>query len=53
MCVILITVFYIASIIIWTPFQTILSMTSESMNYAGPIMGTLILMALVHWVILL
>lgn len=35
--------------IIWTPFPPIYPVTSETMNYAGPITIVLILLALADW----
>ncbi|KAF2494614.1 amino acid transporter [Lophium mytilinum] len=41
---------YIVFIVIWTPFPTTLPVTRDTMNYAGPIMGAIILGGLIDWV---
>ncbi|OCK78966.1 amino acid transporter [Lepidopterella palustris CBS 459.81] len=42
---------YIIFIIVWMPFPTILPVTGNNMNYAGPLVGAVILGALCDWVI--
>ncbi|KAF2804736.1 amino acid transporter [Mytilinidion resinicola] len=41
---------YIIFIVIWTPFPTALPVTRDTMNYAGPIMGAIIIGGLIDWV---
>ncbi|KAF2185768.1 amino acid transporter [Zopfia rhizophila CBS 207.26] len=42
---------YILFIITWMPFPTILPVTGTNMNYAGPLVGAVIIGALVDWCI--
>lgn len=42
---------YLVFIITWMPFPTILPVTASNMNYAGPLLGIVIIGALVDWVI--
>jgi choline transport protein len=42
---------YIIFIIIWMPFPPFLPVTGSNMNYAGPIVGAIILFALLDWCI--
>lgn len=43
--------YYIVFVLIWMPFPSFLPVDSASMNYAGPIVGAIILGALVDWCI--
>ena len=36
-------------IVIWLPFPPILPVTKSNMNYAGPVMLAVIIIALIHW----
>jgi choline transport protein len=40
---------YLVFIIIWMPFPQFLPVTGNSMNYAGPLLGAVILGALLDW----
>jgi choline transport protein len=42
---------YIIFIVIWMPMPSFLPVTKDNMNYAGPLIGAVILGALVDWVI--
>ncbi|KAF2007374.1 amino acid transporter [Amniculicola lignicola CBS 123094] len=42
---------YIVFIVIWMPFPTFLPVTGLNMNYAGPLIGAVIVGALCDWVI--
>jgi len=42
---------YLVYIITWMPFPTILPVTSTNMNYAGPLLGIIIIGAVVDWTI--
>ena len=42
---------YLIFVVIWMPFPTMLPVTGSNMNYAGPLLGFIILAALVDWVI--
>ncbi|KAJ8112811.1 hypothetical protein OPT61_g4908 [Boeremia exigua] len=42
---------YIAFVLIWMPFPAFLPVDATNMNYAGPILGAVILGALVGWVV--
>jgi len=45
----LVALVYLIYAIIWIPFPTILPVTAQNMNYAGPIMLIIIIGALVDW----
>lgn len=45
------SVIYGVFILIWLPFPPYLPVTAENMNYGGPIMGGVILLALLDWCI--
>lgn len=45
----LVSLVYLVYAIIWIPFPTTLPVTAQNMNYAGPIMLTIIAGALVDW----
>jgi choline transport protein len=40
---------YLLYVVIWMPFPTMLPVTGSNMNYAGPLLGTVIIGALVDW----
>jgi choline transport protein len=40
---------YLLYVVIWMPFPTMLPVTRSSMSYAGPLLGTVIVGALVDW----
>ncbi|KIW98464.1 uncharacterized protein Z519_00125 [Cladophialophora bantiana CBS 173.52] len=40
---------YAVFIVIWLPFPSTVPVTAETMNYGGPVMGAVILFALVDW----
>jgi len=42
---------YLGFIIIWLPFPVMLPVTRDNMNYGGPILGGVIILALLDWVI--
>ena len=42
---------YLVYIITWMPFPTILPVTKSNMNYAGPLLGIIIIGALADWII--
>jgi choline transport protein len=42
---------YLVFIIIWMPFPQVLPVTKDNMNYAGPLLGAVIVGALIDWVI--
>jgi len=42
---------YLCYIVTWMPFPQFLPVTRETFNYAGPVFGTLVLMALGDWFI--
>jgi choline transport protein len=42
---------YLIFVVIWMPFPTMLPVTKDNMNYAGPLMGAIIVLALSDWVI--
>jgi len=42
---------YLFFIIIWIPFPSELPVTGNNMNYAGPLLGALIIAALLDWTI--
>lgn len=42
---------YLFFIIIWMPFPSVLPVDKENMNYAGPIFGGMVLLALADWVL--
>ena len=42
---------YLIFVVIWMPFPQILPVTGSNMNYAGPLLGAIILGALLDWVI--
>lgn len=42
---------YLIYVVIWIPFPTILPVTGSNMNYSGPILGVVIIAALLDWII--
>jgi hypothetical protein len=42
---------YLIFVVIWMPFPTMLPVTGKNMNYAGPLMGAIIVGALLDWII--
>ena len=40
---------YLLYVVIWMPFPTMLPVTGSNMNYAGPLLSTVIVGALVDW----
>ncbi|KAF2502854.1 amino acid transporter [Lophium mytilinum] len=42
---------YIIFTFIWMPFPTVLPVTGDNMNYAGPLVGAIIIGALIDWFI--
>ena len=42
---------YLLFVIVWMPFPTMLPVKGSNMNYAGPLMGAIIVGALLDWVI--
>jgi choline transport protein len=42
---------YLCFVCIWIPFPTILPVTSKNFNYAGPLLGVIIIAALLDWFI--
>jgi len=42
---------YLTYVVMWMPFPQILPVTASNMNYAGPLLGAVILGALLDWVI--
>jgi LPXTG-motif cell wall-anchored protein len=42
---------YLIFVVIWMPFPQMLPVTGSNMNYAGPLLGAVILGALLDWVI--
>jgi LPXTG-motif cell wall-anchored protein len=42
---------YLLFVCLWMPFPTELPVTGSNMNYAGPLLGALIIGALLDWVI--
>jgi len=47
----LLAVAYLIFVVIWMPFPQLLPVTGSNMNYAGPIIGAIILGALLDWFI--
>jgi hypothetical protein len=47
----LIALAYLSFVVIWMPFPTVLPVTGSNMNYAGPLLGALIIGALLDWTI--
>lgn len=47
----LLAVVYLIFVVIWMPFPQQLPVNSSNMNYAGPIIGAIILGALLDWFI--
>lgn len=45
----LVALAYLVFIIIWIPFPPILPVTGSTMNYAGPLVGLVIIAALLDW----
>lgn len=41
---------YLSYVVIWTPFPAILPVTGNNMNYAGPLLGIVIIAALVGYI---
>jgi choline transport protein len=42
---------YLIFVILWMPFPQILPVTGSNMNYAGPLLGAVIIGVLVDWMI--
>ena len=42
---------YLIYVITWMPFPQLLPVTKDNMNYAGPICGGVIILALLDWFI--
>jgi len=42
---------YLCYVVIWMPFPQMLPVTGSNMNYAGPLMGAVIVGALLDWII--
>jgi choline transport protein len=42
---------YLIFIVIWMPFPTVLPVTAKNFNYAGPLLGAVIIGALVDWML--
>jgi len=42
---------YLLFVIVWMPFPTMLPVKGSNMNYAGPLMGAIIVGALLDWLI--
>jgi choline transport protein len=42
---------YLVFIIIWMPFPQVLPVTKDNMNYAGPLLGAVIIGAVIDWFI--
>jgi hypothetical protein len=42
---------YLVFIIIWMPFPTLLPVTAKNMNYAGPLLGVIVIGAVLDWII--
>lgn len=42
---------YLLFILVWVPFPSVLPVDGDTMNYAGPIFGGTVLLALVDWVV--
>jgi choline transport protein len=42
---------YLLYVVIWMPFPTMLPVTGSNMNYAGPLLGAIIIAALLDWII--
>jgi hypothetical protein len=42
---------YLIYVVIWMPFPAILPVTRTNMNYSGPILGVVIIAALLDWII--
>ncbi|KAF6793771.1 LPXTG-domain-containing protein [Colletotrichum sojae] len=40
---------YLVYVVVWMPFPQVLPVTSDNMNYAGPIFGAVLAGALIHW----
>jgi hypothetical protein len=47
----LLSLFYLLFVILWMPFPSVLPVTRETMNYAGPVFLVVIIGALVDWFI--
>jgi choline transport protein len=47
----LLALMYLVFVIIWMPFPQFLPVTGSNMNYAGPLLGAVILGALIDWVV--
>ena len=47
----LLALLYLIYIIIWMPFPSVLPIDGKTMNYAGPLLGAVIVGALLDWVI--
>lgn len=47
----LLAIAYLIFVVIWMPFPQILPVTGSNMNYAGPLLGAVILGALLDWAI--
>lgn len=42
---------FLIYVTIWMPFPTMLPVTADNMNYAGPIFGVVLVGAIVDWVV--
>ena len=42
---------YLIFVIMWIPFPTVLPVTGSNMNYSGPLLGVIIIAALLDWTI--
>lgn len=47
----LVALAYLFYVIIWIPFPPMLPVTASNMNYAGPLVGVVIIAALLDWMI--
>lgn len=47
----LVALVYLFYVIIWIPFPPLLPVTASNMNYAGPLVGVVIIAALLDWMI--
>lgn len=41
---------YLVFVVVWMPFPTVLPVDGSTINYAGPLVGAIILGALIDWV---
>jgi hypothetical protein len=47
----ILAVVYLIYVVIWMPFPQMLPVTASNMNYAGPVLGAVIIGALLDWAI--